>query len=157
MGRHERRTAAARVAQDQPETKALLCRRPKVERRIAHLQRLGMRQARCRGRRKTRLQALLAATAADFARLGALGALGNAGPRQRLSGCLRPLARPQGDPTVLRGPQTPETPRKRPVTPLLTAAPRRSTRSLSADPPRDAPDGCEGVRGNAPRHWVPQP
>ena len=33
-----------------------------------------MRQARYRGRRRTRLQALLAATVANFKRLGVLGA-----------------------------------------------------------------------------------
>ncbi|MGH9155663.1 MAG: transposase, partial [Acidimicrobiales bacterium] len=52
---------AARTAQATPQTKALLRRRSKVERKIDHLQDLGMRQARYRGRRKTRLQALLAA------------------------------------------------------------------------------------------------
>lgn len=78
VGRHEQRIAAARAAQQQPQTKALLRKRPKVERKIAHLQQLGMRQARYRGRRKTRLQALLAATAANFNRLGVLGVLGNA-------------------------------------------------------------------------------
>lgn len=78
VGAHERRIAAARAAQHQPETKALLRCRPKVERKIAHLQQLGMRQARYQGKRKTRLQALLAATVANFARLGVLGVFGNA-------------------------------------------------------------------------------
>jgi len=74
VGRHHRRIEAARVAQGQPGTKALLRRRAKVERKIDHLQDLGMRKARYRGRRKTRLQALLAATVANFKRLGVLGA-----------------------------------------------------------------------------------
>ncbi|MFN2505487.1 MAG: IS1182 family transposase [Acidimicrobiales bacterium] len=74
VGVHEARIAAARAAQAEPETKALLRRRSKVERKIDHLQDLGMRQARYRGRRRTRLQALLAATVANFKRLGVLGA-----------------------------------------------------------------------------------
>lgn len=73
-GAHEERIARARAAQCEPETKALLRRRSKVERKIDHLQDLGMGKARYRGRRKTRLQALLAATVANFKRLGALGA-----------------------------------------------------------------------------------
>ena len=40
-----------------------------------HLQDLGMRKARYRGRRKTRLQALLAATVANFKRLAVIGVL----------------------------------------------------------------------------------
>ncbi len=78
VGVHEARIAAARAAQATPETKALLRRRSKVERKIDHLQDLGMRQARYRGRRKTRLQALLAATVANFKRLGVLGAFDTA-------------------------------------------------------------------------------
>jgi hypothetical protein len=74
VGRHHDRMAAARAAQAEPATKALLRRRSKIERKIDHLQDLGMRQARYRGRRKTRLQALLAATVANFKRLGVLGA-----------------------------------------------------------------------------------
>lgn len=74
VGRHHDRIAAARTVQDEPETKALLRRRSKVERKIDHLQDLGMRKARYRGRRKTRLQALFAATVANFKRLGVLGA-----------------------------------------------------------------------------------
>jgi len=74
VGVHEARIAAARAAQAEPATKALLRRRSKVERKIDHLQDLGMRQARYRGRRRTRLQALLAATVANFKRLGVLGA-----------------------------------------------------------------------------------
>jgi hypothetical protein len=72
---HERRIAAARVAQtDDPDTVALLRARAKVERKIDHLQDLGMRKARYRGRRKTRLQAVLAAIVANFNRLDVLGA-----------------------------------------------------------------------------------
>lgn len=67
---------AARAAQQQPRTKALLRRRAEVEREIDHLQDLGMRKARDRGRRKTRLQALLAATVANFKRLSVLAMLG---------------------------------------------------------------------------------
>ena len=75
---HEARIAAARAAQADPSTKALLQRRSKVERKIDHLQDLGMRQARYRGRRRTPLQALLAATVANFKRLGVLGAFDGA-------------------------------------------------------------------------------
>jgi transposase len=78
VGRHHDRIEAARRAQTEPATKALLRRRPKVERKIDHLQDLGMRKARYRGRRKTRLQALLAATVANFKRLVVLDAFGNA-------------------------------------------------------------------------------
>jgi hypothetical protein len=80
VGVHEARIAAARAAQDDPATKALLRRRSKVERKIDHLQDLGMRKARYRGRRKTRLQALLAATVANFKRLGVLGAFDASAP-----------------------------------------------------------------------------
>ena len=72
-GVHEARIAAARAAQDDPETKSLLRRRSKVERKIDHLQDLGMDEARYRGKRKTRLQALLAATVANVQRLHVLG------------------------------------------------------------------------------------
>lgn len=74
VGRHEARIAAARTAQNDPATRALLRRRSKVERKIDHLQDLGMRQARYRGRRRTQLQALLAATVANFKRLVVLDA-----------------------------------------------------------------------------------
>lgn len=74
VGRHEDRIAVARAAQTEPVTKALLRRRAKVERKIDHLHDLGMRKARYRGRRKTKLQALLAATVANFKRLAVLGA-----------------------------------------------------------------------------------
>jgi len=78
VGPHHERTEAARAAQDSPEVKALLRKRAKVERKIDHLQDLGMRKARYRGRRKTKLQALLAATVANFKRLVVLGAFANA-------------------------------------------------------------------------------
>ena len=77
VGPHHDRIEAARAAQSEHETKALLRRRPKVERKIDHLQDLGMRKARYRGRRKTRLQALLAATVANFKRLVVLDAFEN--------------------------------------------------------------------------------
>jgi hypothetical protein len=77
VGAHHDRIEAARVAQREPGTKELLRRRPKVERKIDHLQDLGMRHARYRGRRKTRLQALLAATVANFKRLVVLNAFEN--------------------------------------------------------------------------------
>ena len=66
--------ARARAAQEDPAVKALLRLRAKVERKIAHLQYLGMRQARYRGMRKTLLQATLAATVANFNRIVVLGA-----------------------------------------------------------------------------------
>ena len=69
VGRHEARIQAARAAQADPATADLLRRRSKVERKIDHLQDLGMRKARYRGRRRTKLQALLAATVANFKRL----------------------------------------------------------------------------------------
>ena len=78
VGVHEDRIAAARAAQAEPETKALLRRRSKVERKIDHLQDLGMRQARYRGRQRTRLQALLAASVANFKRLCVLDAFAGA-------------------------------------------------------------------------------
>jgi len=73
---HEARMAKARADELKPSVKAKLHRRPVVERKIDHLQDLGMRKARYRGRRKTLLQALLAATVANFGRLHLLGALG---------------------------------------------------------------------------------
>lgn len=76
---HERRIAAARAAQtDDPATVTLLRARAKVERKIDHLQDLGMRQARYLGRRKTRLQAALAAIVANINRLDVLGAFDTA-------------------------------------------------------------------------------
>lgn len=80
VGRHHDRIAAALAAQEEPATEALLRRRAKVERKIDHLQDLGMRKARYRGRRRTRLQALLAATVANFKRLAVLGVFDNGSP-----------------------------------------------------------------------------
>jgi hypothetical protein len=74
VGVHEARMADARAAQLDPTIIAMLRMRCKVERKIDHLQDLGMRKARYRGRRKTKLQALLAATVANFKRLAVLGA-----------------------------------------------------------------------------------
>ena len=74
VGRHHDRITAARKAQEDPEIKALLRCRSKVERKIDHLQDLGAKKARYRGRRKTRLQVRLAAAVANFKRLGVLGA-----------------------------------------------------------------------------------
>lgn len=74
VGVHEDRIAAARLAQTEPATQAVLRKRAKVERKIDHIQDLGMRKARYRGRRRTRLQALFAATVANFKRLAVLGA-----------------------------------------------------------------------------------
>jgi hypothetical protein len=73
---HNQRIAAARAAQTDPDVVALLRNRAKVERRIDHLQDLGMRKARYR--RKTRHQGLMAATVANISRLDVLGALGQA-------------------------------------------------------------------------------
>ncbi|MGH9125605.1 MAG: IS1182 family transposase, partial [Acidimicrobiales bacterium] len=74
VGVHHDRIEAARAAQAEPATKALLRLRAKVERKIDHLQDLGMRKARYRGRRRTMLQALLAATVANFSSLVVLDA-----------------------------------------------------------------------------------
>ena len=76
VGVHHQRLAAARAAQHDPEIVTLLRNRAKVERRIDHLQDLGMRKARYRGRRKTKHQGLMAATVANISRLEVLGALG---------------------------------------------------------------------------------
>ncbi|GAC1361429.1 MAG: hypothetical protein NVSMB32_00360 [Actinomycetota bacterium] len=73
---HEARMATARADQVKRSVQAKLHRRPVVERKIDHLQDLGLRKARYRGRRKTLLQALLAATVANFGRLHLLGGLG---------------------------------------------------------------------------------
>jgi transposase len=78
IGPHHDRIEAARAAQEQPAIKALLRRRAKVERKIDHLQVLGMRKARYKGRRKTRLQAVFAATVANIKRLAVLGAFNGA-------------------------------------------------------------------------------
>ncbi len=102
VGRHHGRTEAARAAQAKPATKALLRRRAKVERKIDHLQDLGMRKARYRGRRKTRLQAYLAATVANFKRLAVLGVL--QGPPSP------PRKHPEGRPAHQRPGEQPSSP-----------------------------------------------
>jgi transposase len=76
---HEARMATARADELKRSVQAKLHRRPVIERKIDHLQDLGMRKARYRGRRKTLLQALLAATVANFGRLHLLGAFGAPG------------------------------------------------------------------------------
>lgn len=76
VGRHHDRIAAARQAQQDPQIRALLRCRAKIERKIDHLQDLGARKARYRGRRKTRLQILLAAAVANFNRLNVLNGFG---------------------------------------------------------------------------------
>lgn len=75
VGIHHQRIQAARAAQDDPAIQTLLRNRAKVERKLDHLQDLGMRKARYRGRRKTKHQAFLAATVANICRLDVLGAL----------------------------------------------------------------------------------
>lgn len=71
---HEALLAQARRANtDDPDTVQLLADRSRVERKIAHLQQLGMRTARYLGARKTALQARLAATVANLKRLAVLG------------------------------------------------------------------------------------
>jgi hypothetical protein len=76
VGVHHQRIQAARSAQQQPRIKTLLRNRSKIERKIDHLQDLGMRTARYRGRRKTKHQTFMAATVANICRLDILGALG---------------------------------------------------------------------------------
>jgi hypothetical protein len=78
VGVHHERIEAARAAQRDVNVQALLHLRAKVERKIDHLQDLGMRKARYRGRRKTKFQALLASTVANFKRLVVLNAFGTA-------------------------------------------------------------------------------
>ncbi len=75
---HEARQQAARVAQTRRTTIAKLRQRPKVERKIDHLQDLGMRKARYRGRRKTKLQLLLAGIVANINRTDILMAAAQA-------------------------------------------------------------------------------
>ena len=77
VGVHHQRIEAARKAQTHdPETVRLLRARAKVERKIDHVQDVGMRKARYRGRRKTTLQARLAATVVNLKRLVVLDAWG---------------------------------------------------------------------------------
>jgi Transposase DDE domain/Transposase domain (DUF772) len=74
VGVHHQRLEAARAAQHDPAIVTLLRGRAKVERKIDHLQDLGMRKARYRGRRKTKYQGFMAATVANISRLDTLGA-----------------------------------------------------------------------------------
>jgi Transposase DDE domain/Transposase domain (DUF772) len=76
VGVHHQRLETARAAQQDPDIVSLLRDRAKVERKVDHLQDLGMRKARYRGRRKTKHQGLMAATVANIGRLHTLGALG---------------------------------------------------------------------------------
>ena len=69
---HEARLQAARAAQTRRATIAKFRQRPKVERKIDHLQDLGMRKARYRGQRKTKLQLLLAGIVANISRTDVL-------------------------------------------------------------------------------------
>lgn len=71
---HEARLARARTDQQRPSIKAKLRRRAVIERKIDHLHDLGAGKARYRGRRKTKLQTLLAVVVANFGRLDVLGA-----------------------------------------------------------------------------------
>jgi len=71
---HEARLIRARAEALPPAVKRKLRRRAVVERKIDHLQDLGAKKARYRGRRKTKLQAFLAATVANLTRLDLLGA-----------------------------------------------------------------------------------
>lgn len=71
---HEARLIKARAETQRPSVKRKLRRRAVVERKVDHLQDLGTKKARYRGRRKTKLQAFLAATVANLTRLDLLGA-----------------------------------------------------------------------------------
>lgn len=71
---HEARMIKARAEQQRPSVKRKLRRRAVIERKIDHLQDLGAKKARYRGRRKTKLQLLLAAMVANISRLDVLGA-----------------------------------------------------------------------------------
>lgn len=69
---HEARLQAARATQTQRGTLTKLRQRPKVERKIDHLQDLGMRKARYVGHRKTKMQLLLAGIVANINRTDVL-------------------------------------------------------------------------------------
>ncbi len=62
-----------------PSVKVKLKRHAVIERRIDHLHDLGAKKARYRGRRKTKLQVLLAATVANLSRLDILWGSGSNG------------------------------------------------------------------------------
>ena len=84
---HEKRLQKARTAQLRPSVRKKLRRRAVIERKIDHLHDLGAKKARYRGRRKTKLQVLLAATVANIARLDALGGLGEGDRAAARRGC----------------------------------------------------------------------
>ncbi len=63
---------SARAAEQTPRIQALLKCRVVAERRLAHLMRRGLRQARYRGRAKTEFQALATALVVNLRRLGTL-------------------------------------------------------------------------------------
>jgi transposase len=65
---HEARLQDARAKQVRRGTITKFRQRPKVERKIDHLQDLGMRKARYRGHRKTKMQLLLAGVVANINR-----------------------------------------------------------------------------------------
>jgi transposase/IS5 family transposase len=69
----------ARVTQTTDRIRELLKLRPVVERRLGHVMRRGLRQARYRGREKTQFQALATALVTNLARFGRLGAPGHPG------------------------------------------------------------------------------
>lgn len=71
---HEAVLEEARREEDTDAFQARLALRPLVERKIAHLMRRGLRQARYFGTAKTRFQALATALGVNLARLGALRA-----------------------------------------------------------------------------------
>lgn len=73
---HEARLQRARTEQLRPSVRKKLRRRAVIERKIDHLHDFGAKKARYRGRRKAKLQVLLAASVANIGRLDALGGLG---------------------------------------------------------------------------------
>jgi Transposase DDE domain/Transposase domain (DUF772) len=77
LHRHEARLQQARADQRRPAVKRKLRKRAKIERKIDHLQDHGMRKARYRGRRKTTMQALLAAVVVNMKRIDLLGGFDN--------------------------------------------------------------------------------
>lgn len=84
IGAYEGHRQRARAAQRDPAIQVLLHRRPRVERKLAHLVRWGSRKARYRGLRKVRLQLFLVGLLANLDRLSRL-ILGNPRLGQRLA------------------------------------------------------------------------
>lgn len=70
--RHEAVLQEARREENTDASRARLALRPVVERKIGHLMRRGLRQARYFGTAKTRFQALATALGVNLARLGTL-------------------------------------------------------------------------------------